>query len=666
MKSTPADYLSKSNIDYSEGENGWSLAAAGRRLTLPKDLSFLSFQDGDLSWKMSCRNGAMLLKNGDGKAVEANFSDCCDMESKWYEYGALGGYFFTFKGFAKDGVSFDITVRLYVALNWQTGDIQLKVLADEPGSDRLAEFRWPGGFEADCTDNTVMPYMQGMLLPKNWEREINGYWWHQEWVSKAFFCYSQVLYMPWWGVEFNGGAAEIICETAADFGCVFHHPAGGPTLLETRLFPSLGKFRYERKYIIKTARKGNYVTLAKLFRQYTIERGRFVSLVEKIARSPKVGRLLGSAILHQLLMLKWRPGTRGYNAENQAENLILTPASEVVWGLQKLYDNGLKEAYLHLDGWDYDGYDALEPDSIPIGPMAGGEEGVRAINKQCHDTGYLFALHEQFRDNYLNCAGYDPSKKFVRIDGSFHEECTWPGGTCTLLCPEFSPEYVRRNNRYFESIGLKLDGAYLDVFSVCPLDECTHPEHPVTRRECLDLRVECFNFIRSQYGIISSEEASDWTTPYIDLVHHAPWGLEGDPSEGHATLGYPIPLFNLVYHDSLITPWSSKYTGKGSYSIPPERVPFLCCLLNAGMPYMSIPTRENDNSVQDIKALRPLQDLHKQCGTAEMLSHRFISEDFLEEETTFSDGTVVTANHRDTTWKVEKDGMLIASSDNWL
>ena len=40
----------------------------------------------------------------------------------------------------------------------------------------------------------------------------------------------------------------------------------------------------------------------------------------------------------------------------------------------------------------------------------------------------------------------------------------------------------------------------------------------------------------------------------IDLVHHAPYSTSPNIGGGAAT-GIPVPLFNLVYHDSLLQPW---------------------------------------------------------------------------------------------------------------
>ena len=45
-----------------------------------------------------------------------------------------------------------------------------------------------------------------------------------------------------------------------------------------------------------------------------------------------------------------------------------------------------------------------------------------------------------------------------------------------------------------------------------------------------------------------------------------------------------MPLFNLVYHDCVLTPWM---LGKGTYGMPEGQLGLLHALLNGGMPYIT-------------------------------------------------------------------------------
>ena len=640
---SPKDFLAVNRVNHEETADGWRLQVNDVSVVIPKDLRNVQFSN-KTDWELSSAASSMKIAKGD-KRLDVSFSDAKNRHATWEEFGAVGGWRICLDGFAKDDVELKLGVVLFIGLDWQTNDILLEFRALENQEERVKECRWPGGFAKDDVETTVLPFMQGMLIPKDWPREIVGYPDALDPESNIFLADTRILTMPWWGVENHGSAAMMIIETHDDFGVVFHHPAGGPTQLETRFIPQLGEFRYARRIRIKAFAEGNYVTMAKAYREHAQMTGHFMSLQEKIARSPKVAKMIGSAVIHTGILYWYQPDTRSYNHENLEKNYQHLPPKDIIDKLGKLYDNGLRDAYMHLDGWGFWGYDSLEPDSIPIGEAAGGADGVKAINEKCHEQGYLFALHQQYRDYYDRAAGYNDDHRVRHFDGSRWLGNYWCGGYNGFICNRFSPEFVRRNNRYFAAAGLQLDGTYLDVFSVVQPDECTHPEHPVTRTEAKAYRAECFGYIRHAWGIVSSEEGQDWTIPYIDMVHHLPFSFAIDGSGD--CQGVPVPLFNLVYHDALITPWASSHQPSPGSWIPKNRIPYLCGLLNAGIPYVSL-----DATAEDIADLQPWRELNKRVALLEMTDHRFLSDDRLEEETTFADGTRVHVNHRDGTWNI--------------
>jgi hypothetical protein len=143
----------------------------------------------------------------------------------------------------------------------------------------------------------------------------------------------------------------------------------------------------------------------------------------------------------------------------------------------------------------------------------------------------------------------------------------------------------------------------------------------------------CLDFIRALGGVVSSEEPADWAIPHIDLVHHGPYALVPDPGHGPA-MGIPVPLFNLVYHDALLVPWS---LGKGSWGIPENDLGYLHCLANAGIPYLSLHPTE-----QELKQVRTMCALHERVGLLEMTNHQFLDKSYRRQRTTFADGTTVT------------------------
>jgi hypothetical protein len=268
---------------------------------------------------------------------------------------------------------------------------------------------------------------------------------------------------------------------------------------------------------------------------------------------------------------------------------------------------------------------------------AGGWDGMKRFADACDDLGFVFAIHDQYRDYYLDAASYNPRNAVVNDavvddDGmSFHS--TWFGGAQTYLCPSLIVGHVTKNHTAILAHGVKMRGAYLDVFSVVPPDECYNPEHPVTRAECLAFRGAALDFVRSWGGVVSSEEPADWAVPHIDLVHHGPFALDPNPGQGPA-MGIAVPLFDLVYHDALLLPWS---LGKGAWGIPETDLGFLHGLGHAGMPYLSV-----EPSDEELQRVKTMCALNARVGLVELVKHEFLDGSNRRQRFTYGDGTTVT------------------------
>lgn len=171
-----------------------------------------------------------------------------------------------------------------------------------------------------------------------------------------------------------------------------------------------------------------------------------------------------------------------------------------------------------------------------------------------HDCGYVFGTHDQYRDYYFRASTYDESSAIHLEDGSIPSHANWAGGNQTYLCATQAPYYVKRNFLELAAHDIKLDCAYLDVFTCNEPDECFEPHHKMTRKECLEFRSRCFAYLLSQNILSSSEEVADWSVANLVFCHYAPYDfMMRRPEEPKQ--GIPVPLFNLVYHDCVIIPW---------------------------------------------------------------------------------------------------------------
>ena len=515
---------------------------------------------------------------------------------------------------------------------------ELHCTVTAPGDDMPFDtLQWPKPLETPATPDALaaIPMMQGMLLPGGYPQDIH----------RRDLVNSRTLYMPWFGQIVGGDGVLTILDTSDDAGAQYDHPAGGATTIGPLWYSSMRKLRYPRKLIMVFDSRQTYVSQAKRYRQYVAEQGRLVTLTEKRARNPRLEKVLATPVVHIGALYHNVKESNYYNKEHLEKNHALRTFDELAADLRKLHEKGVERAYVHLDGWGFYGYDNGHPDIVPAGPEQGGWDGLRRFADTCDELGWIFAVHDQYRDFYFNAVSFDDRLALTRPDGSRDEHATWCGGPQTLLSAVWAPGYVRRNHDRFTEHGVKIRGAYLDVFAIVPLEESYQDVAPMTRTECAQYRAEAFNLLRSRGYVISSEEPVDRFVPILDLVHHGPYFTFNDEKRS----GIPVPLFNLVYHDCILLPWSMG--GGGGWGVPEGDAGRLHCLLNAGLPYVS-----PGDSPEQIARVQEALELARRCGTLEMTHHEFLDETRRKQRTTFASGTTVTVDFEAGTHEITLPG----------
>ena len=129
------------------------------------------------------------------------------------------------------------------SVRWTTSVIGNEVVFDLAAPDTgaiLKHVRWPKAIELgnSATDLTVIPRMQGMLVPGNWPQALSG----EDLVNSRSF------YLPWWGQIHDGHGVQAIVETPADAGGRYVHPAGGPTRIAPLVVCEFGQIRLPADY----------------------------------------------------------------------------------------------------------------------------------------------------------------------------------------------------------------------------------------------------------------------------------------------------------------------------------------------------------------------------------------------------------------------------------
>ncbi|NEG77526.1 hypothetical protein GFD22_00700 [Bifidobacterium avesanii] len=527
----------------------------------------------------------------------------------------------------------------------------------------ITAVRWPVPFAFDeprADWGTLITHCQGTLIPNDWPNATGPIPFNGRFGTEGG-------YMPFLA-QLRGGALKTdgradalltICETPWNAGYEIDHPAGGPyTHAGVWFEPSLGRMDYRRVLRLRVL-EGDWATVtgaAKAYRRYAAEHGNLRTLREKAAANPSVNDLAGAMWVHVGAKTVVQPDSRFWDAEHPENNHGLTTFAQRAKELEVLHGFGVEKLYMHLDGWGQPGYDNAHPDYTPACAEAGGWAGLKALADTAHRLGYRFGLHDQYRDYYYTAASHDLANAVMLPDGSFPEHALWAGGRQNYLCAELAPDYVKRNYREIAANGVELDGTYLDVFTCNEGDECANPAHRMTRRDCLAKRAECFDWLLAQGILTSSEEVSDWAVPSLVFCHYAPYDFQmrrpGEPRDG-----VPVPLQNLVYHDCVIEPWMMDRVEGGEDYMP-------YALLNGGAPYLirDAAYAGFDGDIDDAKVAelresiercREVARLHERVAMEEMTGFAFVDGDPNVQRTEFADGTAVTADLADGTWRVD-------------
>lgn len=569
--------------------------------------------------------------------TKITFDSFQQIQAQDYHSGTYQGFYIHYA----DAKQTSLELRTFYLMDTTTQEVMLRLMVFKEDVN-VKEIMWPAPLKT--TDGySVLPYRQGILLPSD-EKKI------LKLPFNGQFC-SAAAYLSMLGSVEKDGAVLMINETPWDSRYdVFQDIENEITRLCFLHLPSLGKMAYRRDLRYIFFEEGDYNTLAKAYRRYLKGHGRLKTLEEKAIALPKIKELAKCSFVHTGIQTYVQPTSRFYDAQNPEKNNHLTSFKTRAKEMESYYKMGMKHLYLHLDGWGI-AYDNGHPDVLPINEKAGGIKAMKSLEKTVHDCGYLFGIHDQYRDYYHLAKTYNREYALQDVDGHHLEHANWAGGVQNYLCASVAQDYVQRNFTYLNNQDIRLDGAYLDVFTCNELDECANLNHLMTRKECAFYREQCFQYLIAQNIIPSSEELNEWAMNSIVFCHYAPY--EFQMYEDGQAPGVGIPLFNLVFHDCSIIPWMMER---------PQDDYMLYALLNGGAPYFkrdaAYPnidgafTKGYVSLEEQKERCQIVSDFHQKVVGVEMISHHFLDENKRCQTTTFANGMQVTIDLDQATYKI--------------
>lgn len=657
----------------------WVIAGKKNRVELNDSDLAVSIMAEGVPWKMKASQDDDVLVKSHSELFHVALKSADHIAIVPYDTGYETGVKITLSGFHENGMlakgePIDLVLYLTICLENPNEDLVMTSVADEhEATVRLLD--WPTAMDASDVDFTLLSNGEGTIVPRNWpvKFEPDNLFVGDGTPSDASVVESHLIEswsMSWWGFEKGKSAMMVIVQTPDDAAYQFQHPAGGPTVIGPQWRDQLGKLAYPRSVRICFFPTGNYVTLAKRYRQYVIDSGLFVSLKEKIARQPLVADLIGTGHTGVQALRNIRPGAWQYDADHVDVDYRANTFDDLAKGLQYWKDQGFDKMIVTLSGWPYYGYDRQHPNVLPPAPQAGGWDGMKRFIDAVKQMGYVPILHDQYRDYYTDAPSWDPQfavheedtttpsstfpgSRFKHWkDGYIPMMDHWNGGAQSYLSPSFILGNLVSNYEEMFAHGIHPEGSGLDVVGYVPPDRDFNPEHPATRTDGMNARAAAFTWARVHLGIVGTEAGSDWVIPYADMSTPHAFGK-----------AIPVPLYNLVYHDAIVTMNSgnSMYSvllgegidtvrttaagGRGGARARGGATEADAAKRAAAHPGFTDPT-------QILKLEKDALALQKRVGLLEMTNHEFLDKDYRVERTTFLDGTTVTVDWDKVTYHV--------------
>ena len=471
------------------------------------------------------------------------------------------------------------------------------------------------------------------------------------------------LAMAWMGVvdtELESGYMAIL-ETPYDAGLRTRREEGLVTFSPLWL-PSMQKFGYSRKVSYHFFDKGGYVAQAKTYRKYIWEKNQVISLKEKQKRFPAMEKMLGTVHIYVWDKARDIQFAKDLKSSGIEKALILWDANHTPYP-EIGYDNKLKE----------------------LGYATGGYELFTDLKTR--DTAY----YEVDANGPMRFAHTVYPGKFNQLAARKSDGTTYFNQFGTTSCPEaIRPEIYRKVEAKLKEF--QHETYFLDVYQANGVFECYSDEHPLTREQFCQAVVKNHQIMEDKYNqYVGGEWGAEYVNAHVAYVHgmmtlQRTWwgsGIEkkgtiyytGDwrsnprPTQMIGTrvandkyLKYSIneytriPLYELVYHDAVVTSWRWE---DGNHHTP--EIWWKKDLFN--VLYGSAPLWNLDRERWEeykntfIESYNNVCPWLEQIASDELVSHRFVTPDHKIQESVFSSGKRVVVNFGDV--DVEIDGQTV-------
>jgi Glycosyl hydrolases related to GH101 family, GH129/Carbohydrate binding domain len=479
--------------------------------------------------------------------------------------------------------------------------------------------RFPHPFDTAAGDYLVIPMNEGISYPVEDETVP---------LHRLIAYGGHGICMAFWGVT-DGEAGQMAIIETPDDAAIQTRRLDHRLVVAPEWDPQRQAFGYARKLRYVFFDRGGHVAMAKRYRAYAKQIGLLKTLEEKRRANPNIDLLVGA-----VNVWCWDRDAVALVKEMQAGGIerILWSNAQSPENLRALNDLGVLTSR-------YDIYqDVMDPAQFP-------------------------KLRWQHAD--WTTAAW-PNDLMIEAGGQWTKG--WgveaKDGTmihCGVLCDKRALDYAR------ERVPADLAThpykcRFIDTTTASPWRECYATNHPMTRTESKQAKMQLLRYISGDARQVTGcETGHDAAVPYVDyfegMLSLGPYRV---PDSGRRMnvlwtnvpevvakyqLGhtYRLPLWELVFHDCTIAQW---YWGDYNNKLPAlwDKRDLFNVLYGTPPMFMFERKLWSEQKARFIQSYRNTCPYVRQTGYSEMLDHRFLTPDRSVQQTTFANGQTVTVN----------------------
>ncbi len=504
----------------------------------------------------------------------------------------------------------------------------------------------------------VLPADEGIIVPASrvdLPRLVGAYQYGQGGVL-----------MPWFGIVDGGQGLMALIETSDDFRLQVRQARSGETVVPApavEWLPSRDDLRYRRRVRFclfdggapdpygtrrPASDRGGYVAMAKRYRRWLQDQGRFRTIADKAREIPAVERLVGAVNVYDR-----SPDTTLFDwmIENDITRCLYSCG-----GPRERIEKAQRAGYVVSR---YDIYTDI------AGPELLAHWGPPRSELDHRRIGYP--------DECIISRSGDPLPGFAYPVGA--REGVDPSGAagkrvrCYKRCSRSKLAWLKKNiPPQIEELGY--DARFIDVETATGFHECYSDEHPVTRTQDREAKLGLFNYLRSLGQVCSSEGGGDWAAHALHYqegsltitrmggipgvyVGTKPFRLPEEYIRLQLDPSIRAPLHELVYHDSMWMTWRWNHTPNRWEQREYWDDWDLLHILYGAMPiYVVHKNYLDEQGPRLLQSMRNIGGILQKVGDREMLSHRFLTADRLVQETRFAGAVGVVGNFGTTPYRL--------------